>query len=241
MIHSEPKDLSSTVLIVDDEPAILKMLAMVLESQGMTAHTVETGEAAIERLSAQSFGCMLVDKNLPGIDGLKVIKYAREVQPFCACIVITAHASERSAIDALRLGAFDYLEKPFSEIELIAEKVHKAITHQRVLFERAQLQERVNLYHTELGEKGSQVERQETQLEMLEKVLTARVRMAVRHVTSSHATGLGALLGQLQTIDLSACDAATRAVLERATTQLDASVRALGEGAPLPIDGTEET
>lgn len=133
----------STVLVVDDEDVILHVMKKLLEGRGLTVITSRSGEEAEALLKTQGFGCLLTDKNMPGTDGITLIRTTRKLQPYCACLVMTGYASTDSAVEALRLGAIDYLRKPFEDLDIVALKVEAAIKHQRALCERDLLIERV--------------------------------------------------------------------------------------------------
>src|ERR671927_2022622 len=113
MIGIEIVNFPNTVLIVDDEPVVAQVLKRVLPRQALRVTCVSNADEALDVMQRETFGCMLADKNLPGKDGLALIAEVRKLQPHCACIVMTAYASTSSAVEALRLGAADYLEKPF--------------------------------------------------------------------------------------------------------------------------------
>jgi len=180
MVGIDIVNFPNTVLIVDDEPIVVQVLQRVLPRQGLRVTSVSNAEEATDVLRRENFGCMLADKNLPGKDGLALISEVRKQQPHCACIVMTAYASTASAVEALRLGAADYLEKPFQDIELVAEKVRRAIEHQRAEFDRARFLEKLRQFESELDKKESEVSQQRTEIEMFNEVLEARVEQATR-------------------------------------------------------------
>ncbi|TMB26921.1 MAG: response regulator [Deltaproteobacteria bacterium] len=180
MVGIDIVNFPNTVLIVDDEPIVVQVLQRVLPRQGLRVTSVSNAEEATDVLQRENFGCMLVDKNLPGKDGLVLISEVRKLQPHCACIVMTAYASTASAVEALRLGAADYLEKPFHDIELVAEKVRRAIEHQRAESDRARFLARLREFESELDKKESEVSQQRTEIEMFNEVLEARVEQATR-------------------------------------------------------------
>lgn len=135
--------LPDTVLVVDDEPLVLDVLAEALKKKGFTVRTAGTFAAGLALLRAERFGCLLADKNLPDGSGLDLIRAMRETQPDAACLVMTGYPNAESILHALRLGAVDYLEKPFPHLAIVLEKVRTAMDHQRLLAERADLHERV--------------------------------------------------------------------------------------------------
>ncbi len=102
------------VLVVDDEQLIRWSLEKNLTKQGYEVVPEATGEDALKRLSEEDFDLMLLDLRLPGMDGLEVLRKIRERDKALVVIVITAHGVVDTAVEAMRLGAFDYIEKPFN-------------------------------------------------------------------------------------------------------------------------------
>ncbi len=104
------------ILIVDDEPGIRQSLGGVLEDEGYSVETVETGEAALGILSRDLFDLVFLDIWLPGTDGLEILARIQEI-PFAArpqVVMVSGHGSIEAAVRATKLGAFDFLEKPLS-------------------------------------------------------------------------------------------------------------------------------
>jgi two-component system KDP operon response regulator KdpE len=108
-----------TVLVVEDEPAIRRYLAGVLEAQGSRVRTADSGEAALETLGESSVDIALVDLGLPGIDGLTLIRRIRTWSSV-PIVVLTSSDTVEDKVTALDAGADDYLTKPFAEEELVA-------------------------------------------------------------------------------------------------------------------------
>src|ERR1700737_5571373 len=121
-----PPEERPAVVVVDDEQIVLDVMGKMLKAAGFSLSVAETGEQALQHLARQEFACALVDKNLFGMDGLEVIRHVRKRQPRCACVLMTAYASTGSAVEALRLGAVDYLEKPSPELDLIGSRLQSA-------------------------------------------------------------------------------------------------------------------
>lgn len=111
----EPR-LSLEVLVVDDEPAVLDLVVEYFRDRGVRTDTATDGRSAIAALERDParFGLVVTDLQLPGADGLAVLEAARRVNPSCYVVIITGYASLESATRAVRLGAYDYLTKPFS-------------------------------------------------------------------------------------------------------------------------------
>ena len=119
-----------TILIVDDEANIRLFLEDILSQDGYHIVTAETGEIAVEQIAQQHFDLALIDLKLPGIDGIQVLKAIRQKSIETMTIVLTAHASLDSAVEALRQGANDYLFKPCKPADL-RDSVQKALFHRQ--------------------------------------------------------------------------------------------------------------
>jgi DNA-binding response OmpR family regulator len=102
-----------SVLIVDDEKNIRLTLAMALEKLNLPVDTALNGEEALTRLAEQSYALMLLDLRMPGIGGMEVLKRVRELRPEVKVVIITAWGSIDAAVEAMKLGAVDFLQKPF--------------------------------------------------------------------------------------------------------------------------------
>jgi two-component system response regulator AtoC len=109
-----------SVLIVDDEALIRRSLKMALEGAGYAVSLAASGHEALALLADEAPDCALIDLRLGDLDGLAVLRQARERLPGLKAIVITAHGDVDSAVAALRLGAFDFIKKPFDLEEVIA-------------------------------------------------------------------------------------------------------------------------
>jgi DNA-binding response OmpR family regulator len=108
----------ANILVVDDEANIRASLAEMLARDGHKVVTAESGEAALDLVVAQAFDLALVDLRLGGIGGIEVLTALRQQSPDTVAIVLTAHASLETAVEALRQGAHDYLFKPCKPAEL---------------------------------------------------------------------------------------------------------------------------
>ncbi len=101
------------LLIVDDEQGMRDLLSIMLRKQGYEVDVAESGEEAISRVTREEYDLLVTDISMPGLDGLTVLRRVREIAPELPTILITAYASTESAIEALKLGAYDYIVKPF--------------------------------------------------------------------------------------------------------------------------------
>jgi two-component system KDP operon response regulator KdpE len=108
------------ILLVDDEPVVLRALRIALEAQDYVVTAALTGEDALARITNGAFDLLLVDLGLPGLSGLEVIRRVRVLYPALPIIVLSAQGEEAVKVEALDLGADDYVSKPFSVRELLA-------------------------------------------------------------------------------------------------------------------------
>lgn len=118
--------MKGKILIVDDEKASRKSLKDILRLEGYNVSAAEGGQQAVEVLEEEDFDLMLLDLKMPGMSGLDVLEKTVEIAPRTKIIMLTAHGSLESAIEALRFGAHDYLLKPASPDEILAS-VEKGI------------------------------------------------------------------------------------------------------------------
>ena len=132
-------DTPDLVLLVDDEKSILDVLSMGFKKAGIPVKTAINAEDAILQLESFKFGAVVTDKNLPGKSGLDLLKVIRERYPHCARVVITGFVNTESVLEAMKLGADDYLLKPFESIMLVIERVKQAMKHRKVQQEREAL------------------------------------------------------------------------------------------------------
>jgi two-component system, NtrC family, response regulator AtoC len=123
--HTREEVTMERVLVVDDEEGIRSFISEVLEGEGLRVTQAPDGEAAARLLDRESFHLMLTDLKMPRMDGMTLLRKARAEQPEMEVIVLTAHGTVESAVEAMKLGAFDYLGKPLSgpdELRLIASR-----------------------------------------------------------------------------------------------------------------------
>ena len=126
------------VLLVEDERAQRDALAQYLDRRGYAVTAVGSGEQALEQLAREPYAVLLTDLRLAGMDGLAVVRRARERDEEMGVLLMTAYASVESAIEALRIGAHDYLLKPLI-LEEVARKVKGLLEHRALVRENARL------------------------------------------------------------------------------------------------------
>jgi DNA-binding NtrC family response regulator len=109
---------SPAVLIVDDERNIRLTLSMALEALKIPVDTAETGEEALQKLAETPYKLMLLDLKLPDLDGLEVLRQVIDRYPETKVIIITAYGSIEVAVEAMKIGAIDFLQKPFQPTDV---------------------------------------------------------------------------------------------------------------------------
>ena len=107
-----------SVLIVDDEIYIRATLSFALEKLNLSVDTAANGAEALKKLAERSYAVMLLDLRIPGMDGMEVLKRVPEIRPELKVVIITAYGSVEAAVEAMKLGAVDFLQKPFDPEEV---------------------------------------------------------------------------------------------------------------------------
>jgi DNA-binding NtrC family response regulator len=119
------------LLVIDDEPAIREGVRRILESESFQVETFANGHAALERIKQEPFDLVVTDLKMPGISGMEVLKAIKEIQPDLPVIFITGYSSVDSAVEVMKLGAVDYIAKPFTPEEML--QTVKTALEQRVV------------------------------------------------------------------------------------------------------------
>uniref|UniRef100_A0A7V6A3J2 Sigma-54-dependent Fis family transcriptional regulator n=1 Tax=Desulfobacca acetoxidans TaxID=60893 RepID=A0A7V6A3J2_9BACT len=135
-------DRHASILVVEDDRAQREALQEILHQEGYDLETVPDGETGLKRLQEQGYDLVLTDLSLPGIGGLDILRFLVHHQPHCLCIIVTGYATVKNSVDAMRLGAYDYLPKPVDPQELRLV-VQRALEHQRLQQENLQLKKQL--------------------------------------------------------------------------------------------------
>src|SRR6187402_3014277 len=141
----------SNILIVDDEPGVRSALGGVLRDEGYEVDAVDSGESCLERLGRQAYDVVVLDIWLPGIDGLATLARMRERQVESQVVMISGHGNIESAVRAIKMGAFDFVEKPLS-LEKTVLVVRNALHQRRLEAENRALRARVDRHQSLIGE-----------------------------------------------------------------------------------------
>ena len=140
-----------SILIVDDEPGVRSALGGVLRDEGYEVDAVDSGEACLERLARQTYDVVVLDIWLPGMDGLATLTRLRERRVDAPVVMISGHGNIESAVRAIKLGAYDFVEKPLS-LEKTVLVIGNAVRQRRLEAENRALRATVDRRLTMVGE-----------------------------------------------------------------------------------------
>jgi two-component system response regulator HydG len=130
-----PQPRRSRVLIVDDEPSLLRALESLLKKKGFDVVALESPISATQQLAQEDFDVALLDIKMPELSGLELLNAVKHRRPEIEVIMMTGHATVETALAAVKSGAYDYLTKPFEDVELVSRAVSKA-AERKQLFDR---------------------------------------------------------------------------------------------------------
>ncbi|MBN2494114.1 MAG: response regulator [Deltaproteobacteria bacterium] len=187
-----------SILVVDDENTVLLLLGNELEETGYDACRAASAQEALQALEKESFDVALVDKNLPDMDGIELLRRMRLSDPEMELIVMTGYASLDSALDAIEIGIFDYITKPFDHMSGVMQRVSRAVEKRRQKEELRQLTHSLSAANLQLASSMQSLRR--TYLEtaiVISRILAMRdpVRFGenekIRSLCVRTAVGLG--------------------------------------------------
>ncbi|MFC1597565.1 response regulator [Planctomycetota bacterium] len=129
------------VLLVDDELEFTQVLSERMESRGVDVDVAASGHEAVEKVKGTSYDAIVLDLAMPEMDGIDTLKHLLEANPDLQVILLTGHATLEKGIEAIRLGAMDFLEKP-AEIQKLMGKIAEAKANKMLLVEK-QVEEKI--------------------------------------------------------------------------------------------------
>lgn len=176
------------ILVVDDEVTSIAILRKVLEDAGHKVTTVIDGEKAIEKIKEFKFDILLTDFNMPGMNGIELTEQALRIEPDFIVILITAFATIRSAVDAIRLGAFDYLTKPINREELLLS-IQRGLERVQLLHENILLKQKLDLVEKDSEEEFNYETSSKEIKDMLAEARKVAKTDSTVLITGSNGTG----------------------------------------------------
>jgi len=117
--------MSEKVLLVDDEKKFLDAMSERMKTRGLEVETSGSAEEALDMLSQESFDAVVLDLRMPEMDGIEALKRMKEKRPELQVILLTGHATVEEGVEAIKLGAMDFIEKP-ADLDVISDKIKKA-------------------------------------------------------------------------------------------------------------------
>jgi signal transduction histidine kinase/CheY-like chemotaxis protein len=173
-IPEEPRP-QPRILVVDDEPHVVQIFQDLLAQRGYEVASCTNGDDAIVRVTTGKFDLVLTDINLPGVDGLEVVRAAKAADKDTCVILITGYASTTTAIDALRQGAYDYITKPFDLWET-AKAIERGLESRFLVLENRRL--------------VTSLEEANRELQHHEQILSRMVKEATQRITALYQAGM---------------------------------------------------
>ena len=174
------------ILVVDDERSMRELLAIVLRREGYEVLLAENGRAAIELLEREPVDLLISDIKMPDLSGVDVLRAAKKIDQDILGIMITAFASTETAVEAMRLGACDYLSKPF-DIDLLKMKVREKIENRQLRQENVLLKRTLGLSH----QFSNIIGRSESMLAVFKMIETVARTNSTILLTGESGTGKG--------------------------------------------------
>jgi DNA-binding NtrC family response regulator len=142
MEAKEMKKQNASILIVDDDKNICEILSLLVKKEGLKTLVAHEGDTALKIIRSQTPDIVLLDIKMPGMNGVEVLKRVKELDENLPVVMITAYANIQGAVDAIRLGAHDYLAKPFDDHEVI-RVVHRALAERNLKLKLRSLSDRI--------------------------------------------------------------------------------------------------
>ena len=168
------------ILVVDDETSILKVISSYLAKRGDKCEVAESGERALELVGQRDFDIMLADLTMSGVDGLELTRRVKVIRPQTVCILMSGMGTRFDIIAAMKLGVFDFLDKPFSDLAVIAAVIERAATSRRLVHERDALLEDLKNQNAKLETSLTRLHTAYGQLRQQEATLAADLRQSQR-------------------------------------------------------------
>jgi two-component system response regulator PilR (NtrC family) len=135
--------MSVKILIADDEKPIRDSLKLILDEEGYSTQVAGDGEEALQKIETENFDIVITDIKMPKVDGIQLLESTSKISPDTFFIIMTAYASVKTAIDALRNGAYDYLIKPI-EFDDVILRIKKLIDYKKLAAENKYLRQRIS-------------------------------------------------------------------------------------------------
>lgn len=167
-----------TILVADDEPNIRRVLEAMFTKDGYTVLTAENGKKAIDIAGSNTIDILISDLIMPDMTGVEVLRAVKDIQPHCAALMITAYGTIKTAVEAMRLGAFNYIAKPF-EMDEVRLMVKQALENRILLEENVYLKQQLRTNYRFDNIVGSSGKMQEV-FKVVERAADSRATVLIR-------------------------------------------------------------
>ncbi|MGQ9632017.1 MAG: ATP-binding protein [bacterium] len=168
--------MDERVLVVDDEEVVRGLFADMLSRRGYLPSVAESAERALSLIGVIDFSVALLDIRLPGMDGIELLEEIKRLSPDTEVIMMTGYASVETAVQALRKGAYDYITKPFANLEEIIFTVEKALKYRRLKLENrtlvSKLEAKLESVNSELYHTNRDLERRNKELSIINAIMS---------------------------------------------------------------------
>ncbi|OGL42242.1 MAG: two-component system response regulator [Candidatus Schekmanbacteria bacterium RBG_13_48_7] len=135
------------VLLVDDEEEFTSVLSERMESRGLNVDIADSGISALDKVHEHPYDVIILDLAMPGMDGIETLKRIRELNPDLQVILLTGHATLEKGVEAVKLGAMDFLEKP-ADIQQLMQKIKDAKANRMLLVQKKTEEKIKNILRT---------------------------------------------------------------------------------------------
>ncbi len=127
--------MSEKVLLVDDEKEFLEIMSERMKARDMEVTTATSAQQALEIIEKESFDAIILDFQMPGMDGMEALKAIKAKKPEAQIILLTGYATVEKSVEAMKIGATDFVEKP-ADLEVLAEKIKNAKAEKMLIVEK---------------------------------------------------------------------------------------------------------
>jgi response regulator RpfG family c-di-GMP phosphodiesterase len=193
-----------SILVVDDEPHVVDILAKHFRVEGYAASTARNAKEALEKIQQEEYSVLLSDIRMPGMSGLDLLKEVQSVAPDMAVVMVTAVLDRETAVEALRIGAYDYVVKPF-DLDDVTQSVKRALEKRRLVLEnrdyQLNLEKKVRERTRELARKSREIrDLSLNAIKALVFALEAKHKYTEGHSrrVATHAAGIATEMGLSQ-------------------------------------------
>lgn len=169
--------MAAKILVVDDELSMREFLSILLEREGYDIRVAESAEAALKLLESEEFALVISDVNMPELDGLRLLERIKETSPETAVLLVTAFTTAEQAVEAMKLGAYDYIAKPF-KVEEIKVLVRNALEKRSLRRENLRLKEEIRERYSFSGLVGKSKKMREV-YNLIEKVAASNANVLI--------------------------------------------------------------